>query len=113
MADKHVANREPWVALNTDPDWCKVDDDVIPFDIGRTLDHELMLYAKTVFARGQPVVMLDSVAQGVEGDAGRGVNSKVSQDPGHVWVREGSTTVFAEGRPLSRHLDKVKMNSRL
>ena len=50
MAEKHVANRESlWVALNSEPDWCEVDDDVIPYDIGRTLNHELMLYAKTVY----------------------------------------------------------------
>lgn len=111
MAHKHVANREvQWVALNTDPDWCEVDDEIIPFDISRTLDHELMLYAERVFARGEPVIMLDSVVQGVDGDAGSGVNSRTSQSPGHVWVREGSPTVFAEGRPLSRHLDKVFMN---
>jgi len=111
MADKHVANKEAqWVALNTEPDWCKVDDDIIPFDISRTLDHELMLYANTVFARGEPVLMLDSVVQGVVGDGGKGVDSKVSRGNGHVWVREGSPTVYAEGRPLSRHLDRVFMN---
>jgi hypothetical protein len=78
MADKHIANRESqWVAINSEPDWCEVGDDVIPFDISRTLDHELALYAKTVFARGVPVLMLDSIVQGVEGDAGSGVSSSV------------------------------------
>ena len=111
MAEKHVANRESlWVALNSEPDWCEVDDDVIPYDIGRTLNHELMLYAKTVYARGEPVVMLDTVIQGVDGDQGGGVSSEVSEGSGHVWVREGSPTVFAEKRPLSRHLDRVFMN---
>ena len=114
MADKHAANREPWVALNTKPDWCEVDGDVIPFDISRTLDHELINYAKTVFIRGEPAVMLDSVAQGTDGDAGHGVShSTVSRGSGHVWVREGSPSVFVEGRPLTRHLDKVLMNSKM
>lgn len=113
MADKHVANRESlWVSLNIQPDWCQVGDDVIPFDISRTLDNELMLYAKTVYARGQPVIMLDSVVQGVDGDKGSGVNSEVSEEQGNVWVREGSPTVFAEGRSVSRHLDRVFMNCR-
>ncbi|MBL8357642.1 MAG: DUF4150 domain-containing protein [Delftia acidovorans] len=111
MADKHIANRESqWVAINSEPDWCEVGDDVIPFDISRTLDHELALYAKTVFARGAPILMLDSIVQGVEGDAGSGVSSSVSEGAGHVWVKEGSPTVFAEGRPVSRHLDRVFMN---
>ncbi len=70
MAEKHIANRESqWVDINSEPDWCEVGDDVIPFDISRTLDHEFALYAKTVFARGEPVLMLDSIVQGVEGDA--------------------------------------------
>ena len=38
MAHKHVANREAqWVALNTDPDWCEVDDEIIPFDISQDI----------------------------------------------------------------------------
>jgi hypothetical protein len=111
MADKHIANREArWVALNTAPDWCVVDDTVIPFDLSRTLDHELTLYSTSVFARGQPLLMLDSIVQGVDGDAGQGVGSTVSQGSGHVWVREGSPTVYVEGRPVARHLDKVQMN---
>lgn len=111
MAEKHVANRESlWVAVNIEPDWCEVDDDVIPFDISQSLDSELTHYAKTVFARREPVVMRDSVLKGTNGNTGDGVNSEVSGDDGHGWVKEGSPTVFAEGRPLSRHLDKVFMN---
>lgn len=111
MADKHIVNRENgWVALNISPDFCKVGKKIVPFDIGRTADNELMHYASSVFARGEPVVMLDSVFNGVEGDAGKGLDSKVSLGSGHVWIKEGSSTVFAEGRPITRHLDKCWMN---
>lgn len=114
MVDKHVANREAqWVALNVTPDFCQVGDDVIPFDIARTLDRDKVLYATTVFARGEPVLMIDSVAAGVVGNAGRGVKSTVSQAAGHVWVRGGSSSVYAEGRKLARHLDPCLMNCRL
>ncbi len=111
MADKHIVNREAqWVALNTCPDFCKVGKKIIPFEIARAADNELMNYATTVFARGEPVVMLDSVFNGVEGDAGKGTASGASQGSGHVWIKAGSPTVFAEGRPVTRHLDKCWMH---
>ncbi len=114
MAEKHIANREVlWVALNVSPDFCQVGNTIVPFDIARTLNQDKVLYARSVFARGQPVMMLDSVARGVMGNAGRGVDSLVSQNQGHVWVRSGSTTVYAEGRPLARHLDQCLMNAEL
>lgn len=114
MATKHLANREAtWVALNVSPDFCQVGDDVIPFDISRTLERDKVLYARSVFARGEPVILYDSVASGVKGNAGRGVCSQVSQAAGHVWMREGANTVFAEGRKVVRHLDQCLMNCQL
>lgn len=111
MADKHVANREiQWIALNRNPDFCKVGKKVVPFDIARTLNQDKALYATTVYARGEPVLMIDSMARGVKGDAGRGIKSKVSRNQGHVWMRAGSATVFVEGRALVRHLDRCQMN---
>lgn len=111
MAEKHIANREAqWVAENVCPDFCKVGKKVIPFDISRPLSNDLMHYATTVYARGEPILMADSVVQGVDGDAGKGVDSHVSQGSGHVWVKEGSPSVFAEGRPVSRHQDLCWMN---
>ena len=114
MADKHIADREAqWVALNISPDFCKVGKKIIPFDIARTLEQDKTLYAQTVFARGEPVLMIDSVAAGVKGNAGRGIKSGVSQGAGHVWLRAGSGTVYAEGRQVARHLDACLMNCRL
>ncbi|WP_068639313.1 PAAR-like domain-containing protein [Thauera butanivorans] len=114
MANKHIADREAqWAALNVTPDFCKVGKKIIPFDIARTLDRDKTLYARSVFARGEPVLMIDSVAAGVRGNAGRGIKSGVSQGAGHVWMREGSSTVYAEGRKVLRHLDACLMNCRL
>ena len=114
MAEKHIANREAtWYAANVEPDYCRVGDSVIPFDIARTLDHEKALFAKTFFARGQPVILAESIVAGVDGNAGRGVRSGVSQENGHVWIFEGSGTFFIEGRPTARHLDRCWMNCRV
>ena len=114
MAEKHIANREAtWYAACVEPDYCRVGDSVIPFDIARTLDHEKALFAKTFFARGQPVILADSIVAGVDGNAGRGVRSGVAQESGHVWIFEGSSTFFTEGRPTARHLDRCWMNCRV
>jgi len=115
MAVKHIANRENLaIALNINPDFCQVGDDVIPFDIARTLDHEKTLYAKTVYARGEPVVLRSTIASGVIGNAGRGIKSEVSRAEGHVEIIEdGPFTVFAEGRPVIRHLDECWMNAQV
>jgi len=111
MAEKHVANQEAhWRAVNVSPDFCQVGNAVIPFDICQTLDQDLMHYAKTVYARGQPLVLRDSVIRGVSGDAGRGVVSGTSGGSGHVWIKAGSSTVFVEGRPVARHRDACWMN---
>lgn len=114
MAKKHIADGESvWIVLNTTPDFCKVGKNVIPFDIVRTLDPEKTLYAKTVHARGERVLMIDSITSGVVGNAGRGVWSKVSRDSGHVWMIEGASTVYSEGRKVVRHMDECWMNCRL
>ncbi len=46
MADKHIANRETqWVALNVNPDFCKVGKTVVPIDIASTRNQDKALYA--------------------------------------------------------------------
>ncbi len=41
------------------------------------------------------------------------MRSGVSQENGHVWIFEGSSTFFIEGRPTARHLDRCWMNCRV
>lgn len=57
--------------------------------------------------------MIDSIIQGVEGNAGVGVQSGVSLSNGHCKVLTGATTVFTEGRQTARHLDEVLMNGKV
>ena len=111
MAIKHVADAEStFIVSNVTPDFCKVGKKVIPFDISQVLSPEKSAYAKTVFARGQPVLMIDSVIKAVKGNAGKGVKSDVSLDAGDTKIIEGSGTVFSEKRNTARHLDEVLMN---
>lgn len=111
MAEKHIADAESaFVVVNVNPDFCKVGKKVIPFDIAQVLQPEKSSYAKTVFARGQPVLMQDSVIKAVKGNAGKGVSSGVSLGKGDTKIMEGSGTVHTEGRLTARHLDEVLMN---
>lgn len=111
MASKHVANREKiYLAINTTPDMCVVEGNIVPFDIYQTIDQDKTAYSTKVFARGQPVLMVDSIIKGVIGNAGEGFVSGVSIANGHVKIMDGSPKVFAEKRKLARHLDPVEMN---
>jgi type VI secretion system secreted protein VgrG len=111
MAEKHVADAESqFIVSNCTPDFCRVGKEVIPFDIAQVLTPEKAAYATTVFARGQPVLMIDSIIRAVTGNAGKGVKSGVSLANGDSRITQGSSTVFTEGRCTARHLDEVLMN---
>ena len=114
MAIKHIADAEnEFIVVNVTPDFCIDGLTVIPFDIVQKLSSEKISYSKTVFARGKKVLMIDSIIQGVEGNAGVGVQSGVSLSNGHCKVLTGATTVFTEGRQTARHLDEVLMNGKV
>ena len=107
----HVADAEKeFKVIAVTPDFCRVGKVVIPFFPVREIKPEKTAYTKTVFARGEKVLMIDSVISGTKGNAGRGIKSGVSQGEGHVQVLEGADTVFIEGRKTARHEDKCWMN---
>lgn len=109
--EKHVADAEaPFMAINVTPDFCLVGSQVIPFDIVSFLPPEKSAYAGSVSARGEKVLMVDSMVAGVLGNAGMGVKSKVSMGLGNVKITSGAETVFVEGRAVARHGDTCEMN---
>jgi hypothetical protein len=111
MSGKHIADAESiWRVMNISPDFCKVGGKVVPFDIYQTLQPERANYAKTVYARGEKVLHVDSIIRGVIGNAGSGISSGVSQGSGHTLVVEGAKTVFVRGKMCARHKDRVCMN---
>lgn len=111
MADKHIADAEStFVIVNVNPDFCRVGKSIIAFDICQVLQPEKAAYAGTVFARGEKVMMIDSVVKAVKGNAGKGVRSGVSLGTGDSKIQQGSSTVFTEGKATARHLDEVLMN---
>lgn len=111
MTERHVADAESrHLVLNINPDFCRVGKSIVAFDISRQLSNEKSDYAKSVSARSESVLLVDSVVRGVVGDAGNGVASNVSQNSGHVVITQGSSTVSIEGRKVARDGDRCEMN---
>jgi hypothetical protein len=111
MGERHIADAEAdFKVVNINPDLCFVNGAVVPFEIYRELPPEKSNYAKTVSARGEKVLHVDSVIRGVIGNAGAGVISGVAQGAGNNIVREGAQTVRVEGALVARHHDLVGMN---
>ena len=112
MATKHIADAEStFKVLNIDPDMCFVNGTVVPFEIYRELPHELSDYSHDVHARGCKVLHVDSVIQGVIGNAGSGVISGVSQGAGNNIILKGAQSVRVNGQLCARHNDLVGMNA--
>ena len=112
MAEKHIADSESaFKVLNIDPDMCFVNGAVVPFEIYRELPPEKSNYSHNVYARGEKVLHVDSVIQGVIGNAGSGVISGVSQGAGNNIIRTGAPTVLVNGKLCARHDDLVGMNA--
>jgi hypothetical protein len=111
MSPPHIADAEStWKVVNISPDLCIVNGVVVPFEIYRELTPEKSNYASTVHARGCKVLHVDSINQGVIGNAGSGVSSGVSQGGGDTKILEGSQTVRVEGKLCARHMDLCDMN---
>ncbi|OAT34370.1 Rhs family protein [Buttiauxella brennerae ATCC 51605] len=114
MATRHIADAEDeFIVVNVTPDFCILGIIITPYDIVQKLSSEKVSYSRTVFARGKKILMIDSIIQVVEGNAGAGVMSGVSLGNGHCKVLTGANTVFTEGRPTARHLDEVLMNGKV
>jgi hypothetical protein len=111
MSDRHIADAEAdFKAVNITPDFCKVGGQVVPFEIYQNLPPERTNYAKTVRARKEKVLHVDSIVAGVIGNAGSGISSGVSQGGGDVVMIEGAKSVRVEGQLTSRHRDLCLMN---
>ena len=110
MAEKHIANVEAqWKAVCTTPDVCKVGKKPVPFDSYRDLSNELKA-SPNVYARGMHVYRLTDWVRGTNGNAGKGVVSQTSQQPGHVRLVGDDTRVKVNGLVCARHDTVVEMN---
>ena len=110
MAEKHIANAEAsWQAICVLPDICKIGKKPVPFDSFRDLSPHIKA-SPNVNARGTPVYPLTGIVRGTEGNAGKGIISETSKQPGNVVMLADSTTVKVNGLPSARHDTIVQMN---
>lgn len=110
MARKHIAEATAkWIAVCTTPDVCKVGGTAVPFDSFRSLSNKLK-YSPNVYARGMPVYRLTDWVRGTDANAGMGVVSQTSQQPGHVRLIGDNTSVKVNGLICARHDTIVQMN---
>jgi uncharacterized Zn-binding protein involved in type VI secretion len=108
---KHIADAESeFVVVNVNPDFCEVDGCVVGFDIHQELTKERADYSPDVFSRGGKVLHVGSIVKGVQGNAGKGIESGVSQGDGDVIVEEGSKLLFVNGKAVAHHGHRVTMN---
>jgi hypothetical protein len=111
MTKPHIADAEQaFFVIAVTPDMCKVGKSIVAFKPMQFLPPEEKAYARTVFARGEKVLMVKSIIAGVTANAGKGLDSKVSLMSGHSKIVEGSHTVLVEGRMTARDGDEVDMN---
>ena len=109
--EPHIADAESkFFVLNVTPDFCKVGKNVVAFDPMQTLDLEEAGYSSTVTARSKNVLLTKSVIDGVQGNAGKGLQSGVSLGDGNVQITTGSATVLIQNRMTARDGDLCLMN---
>ncbi len=109
--NNHIADAEAtFVVTNVTPDLCKVGNAIVPFDIYQVLTPEKHTYSPNVVARGNKVLMVDSVVSGTIGNAGSGIISQVSGGSGHTVIVQGSATVHVNGECVAHDLCLCMMN---
>ncbi len=109
--EPHVADaEEEFFVISVTPDMCKVGKYVVAFDPMQNLSFEEGGYSAKTYSRDEKILLVDSVIDGVKGNAGKGLKSKVAVKDGHVKVLEGSKTVIIEDRLTARDGDEVDMN---
>lgn len=108
---KHIVDAEAeFVVTNVNPNFCRVDGKVIPFEISQNLSEEKTEYSPSLLSRGEKVLYVGSVTKGVVGNAGEGVLSGVSQDDGHSIAIEGSERLFVHGKAVCHDGHQALMN---
>jgi hypothetical protein len=109
--EPHIADADDeFFVISVTPDMCKVGKYVVAFDPMQTLSSEESDYSAKTFSRDEKILLVDSIIDGVKGNAGKGLKSNVAVKNGHVKVLGGSRTVIIEDRLTARDGDEVDMN---
>jgi hypothetical protein len=109
--EPHIADAEDeFFVISVTPDMCKVGKYVVAFEPMQNLSFEEGDYSAKTFSRDEKILLIGSIIDGVKGNAGEGLKSKVAVKNGHAKVLQGSKTVIIEDRLAARDGDEVDMN---
>ncbi|MEB4631481.1 polymorphic toxin type 15 domain-containing protein [Burkholderia contaminans] len=101
-SSQHIANESDWKAFCTQPDFCRVGNQVVGFETFAVIDHK-QVASPNVKAQGKPVYRVGDTHQGVQADAGQGVVSQTSGGSGYVKILSGQSNVKVNGLPVARN----------
>ncbi|VWC82352.1 hypothetical protein BLA39750_01296 [Burkholderia lata] len=101
-SSQHIANESDWKAFCTQPDFCRVGNQIVGFETFATINNK-QVASPNVKAQGKPVYRVGDTHQGVQADAGQGVVSQTSGGSGYVKILSGQTNVKVNGVPVARN----------
>jgi hypothetical protein len=109
----HIADAEKdFYIIAVGPDVCRVGKKIVAYEPSQKLHQEKSAYSKTVFARDEKVLMVDSIIKGLIGNAGKGVYSGVAVKKGHSKILPNQRTVWVEDKQVAADGDEVMMNGK-
>ncbi len=106
---RHVAEEGTWRAVASQPDFCRVGKDVLPFDSFAIINAQ-QRSSPDVDARAAPVYREGDLHRGVLADAGSHVRAGTSLGSGHVKFVSGQDNVLVNGQPVVRHDSQCLVN---
>ncbi|QRR09754.1 hypothetical protein FPJ27_26360 [Burkholderia sp. MS455] len=101
-SSQHIANESDWKAFCTQPDFCRVGNQIVGFETFAVINNK-QVASPNVKAQGKPVYRVGDTHQGVKADAGQGVVSQTSGGSGYVKILSGQSNVKVNGLPVARN----------
>ncbi|MBR8317096.1 PAAR domain-containing protein [Burkholderia dolosa] len=101
-SSQHIANESDWKAFCTQPDFCRVGNQIVGFETFAVINNKQMA-SPNVKAQGKPVYRVGDTHKGVKADAGQGVVSQTSGGTGYVKILSGQSNVKVNGLPVARN----------
>lgn len=107
---RHIAHENDWVAVATEPDLCRLGNDIVAFCSFCTMDNP-HIASPDVWARGSRVFRKGDMIHGVHADGGKHIECGTSLDTGYLQILEGHSNCKINGIPVARHDSLCRINT--
>lgn len=107
---RHIAHENDWVAVATEPDLCRLGNDIVAFCSFCTMD-SFHKASPDVWARGSRVFRQGDMIHGVHADGGKHIECGTSLDTGYLQILEGHSNCKINGIPVARHDSLCRINT--